>query len=210
MASGDTDVGICNKALTYLGASSITSFSDGSDAATICNNIYDEVKLSTFGLYPWSFTIAKATLSRESTTPVSEWTYQYTLPNDMVTGVPRAVRTSTTAGSGIIKNWEIGQSSVGGAVLFTDETAITIDYQKAVSEGNMPTYFVQLLAYQLAWHLAEPITDQTTKMQRWKTDAIGTPSEGGRGGYLRQAMNIDSAGQTPSVIADYMLVEVRG
>ena len=48
----------------------------------------------------------------------------------MLSGVPRAVRASTTAGSPLIKNWEIGQSSVGGTVLFSDETTITIDYQK--------------------------------------------------------------------------------
>ena len=47
-------------------------------------------------------------------------------------------------------------------------------------------------------------------MQQWKTEALGLPSEGGRGGYFRQAVNIDSAGQTPQVISDYMLTELRG
>ena len=73
----------------------------------------------------------------------------------------------------------------------------------------MPTYFVTLLAYQLAWHLAQIITDQISQVETWKAIALGTPAEGMRGGYFRQAVNIDSAGQTSNVISDYMLTELR-
>ncbi len=209
MAIGDTDVSICNKALVFLGANKITSFSDASAAADACNILYKEVKASTLAMYSWTFTLGKATLAQETTSPTNEWTYQYALPNDMLSGVPRAVRASTTAGSPLIKNWEIGQSSNGGTVLFSDETTITIDYQKDVNEGALPSYFITLLAYQLAWHLAETMTDQTTKVELWRSIALGTPGEGMRGGYFRQAVSTDSAGQTPGVISDYMLTELR-
>ena len=210
MASGDTNVSICNKALLLLGAESITSFTDGSLAAAACSSLYPEVKATTLAMYPWSFSIAKIQLARDTATPATEYTYQYVLPSDMLTGVPRSVFLSSQPGAGAYKRWEIGRSALGASVLMTEATEIHIDYQQSVSEGQMPSYFVQLLAYQMAWHLAEIITDQTTKMQMWKSEAVGTPSEGGRGGYFRQAVNIDSAGQTPQVIADYMLVEVRG
>ena len=89
MAQGDTDVKVCNKALLLLGVEAITSFSDGTPAATACDTIYKEVKFSTLGMYRWSFTIAKRELSRDTATPQNEWTYQYILPNDMLIGVPR-------------------------------------------------------------------------------------------------------------------------
>mgnify|MGYP003139350620 CR=1 FL=1 len=209
MAAGDTDVGICNKGLLLLGAEAITSFSDGTPAGTACNTIYNEVKLTTMGMYPWSFTVAKAQLTRDSNTPQNEWTYQYLLPNDMLLGVPRAVRTSSSAGAALFKNWEIAQSAAGGAVLMSEATEVHIDYQKAVAEGSMPTYFVTLLAYQMAWHLAEIITDQTQKSEYWRSVALGTAAEGFRGGYFRQAANIDAGGQTPSVVGDYLLTDVR-
>ena len=160
-------------------------------------------------MYPWSFTIAKQQLTKDTVSPNNEYDNQFLLPNDMVTGVPRAVRTSSLAGAAIFKVWEIAQSPTGGAVLITDATEIHIDYQKAVSEGLMPTYFVQLLAYQMAWHLAEVITDQTTKSEYWRSVALGTAAEGFRGGYFRQAANIDAGGQTPSVVGDYLLTDVR-
>lgn len=209
MAAGDTDVSIVNKGLLLLGAEAISSFSDGTPAGTAASTIYTEVKFTTLGMYPWSFTIAKTQLTRDSNTPQNEWTYQYLLPNDMLLGVPRAVRTSSAAGAALFKNWEIAQSAAGGAVLMTDATEVHIDYQKAVSEGNMPTYFVQLMAYQMAWHLAEVITDQTAKSEYWRSVALGTAAEGLRGGYFRQAANIDAGGQTPSVVGDYLLTDVR-
>ena len=209
MASGDTEVKICNKALLLLGAESITSFTDGSTAGNACGLIYPDVKATTLGMYAWSFTIAKKELNRDVETPNSEWTYQFTMPNDMLTGVPRAVRASSTAGSPLITTWDMGTALGGYSALLTNQTTIFIDYQRSVEEGNMPSYFTQLLTYQLAWHLAEVMTDQTAKSEYWRGVALGVAIQGYRGGFFRQAVNIDSAGQTPSVIQDYLLTDVR-
>lgn len=160
-------------------------------------------------MYRWSFTIHKGELVRDTVVPASEWNYQYRMPNDMLTGVPEAVRASSSAGAPLITNWEIGQAVGGYTVLRTNETTIHIDYQRSVGEGHMPTYFVQLLAYQMAWHLAEVITDQTTKSEYWRSIALGTVAESMRGGFFRQAAAIDSGGQTPSVVGDYLLTDVR-
>jgi hypothetical protein len=210
MAAGDTEVSICNKALMFLGAETITSFTDGSIASDACSSMYTEIKRTTLGMYPWSFTIAKVQLARDTATPQNEWTYQYILPSDMLLGVPRAVRVSSASGVAPYKQWEINQGAAGLPVLMTNATEIHIDYQKSVNEAEMPSYFVQLLAYQLARHLAEVITDQTTKSEYWRVVALGNPGEGQRGGFFRQAVNIDGGGQTPSVIADYILTDVRG
>lgn len=209
MASGDTDVKICNKALLLLGAESITSFTDGSTAGNACNLIYEDVKKSTLGMYSWSFTIAKKELNRDTETPNSEWRYLYNMPNDMLTGVPRAVRTSGNAGSPLTTAWEMGTKLNGSSALLTNETSIFIDYQRDVEESNLPSYFTQLLTYQIAWHLAEVMTDQIAKSEYWRGVALGVAVEGYRGGFFRQAVNIDSAGQTPSVIQDYLLTDVR-
>ena len=98
---------------------------------------------------------------------------------------------------------------IQGAELLSQEQTIYIDYQRDVDEQSMPAYFVQLLIYQMAWHLAEPVTDQTTKSEYWKNVALGTPLESLRGGYFRQATAIDGSGQSSQVLADYVLVDVR-
>ena len=62
MASGDTNVTICNQALTLLGSDTISSFSDTTnDAAAVCNNLYDTIKKKNFIIISMVFCISKRT-----------------------------------------------------------------------------------------------------------------------------------------------------
>ena len=73
-----------------------------------------------------------------------------------------------------IQSYELGYTSSGPAI-FTNEEEIYVDYiSSVVTEGLMPSYFVQLLVYMLAWHLAEPVTDQITKAEYWRGVALGS------------------------------------
>lgn len=204
MASGDTDVSVCSHALTLLGSSTISSFSDGTAPASVCNVLYPKVKASTLGMYKWSFSLAKSALSKLSDAPVSEYKNQFTLPTTIINNTPFKVFSNNGVGSSPITDFEIQ-----GAVLLSDHDAIWVDFQQTVSEASMPTYFIQLLVYQMAWHLAEPVTDQIEKSEYWKTVALGSANENLRGGYFRQAANIDSRGQSNPVIADYILTDFR-
>jgi len=203
MAAGDSALSICSDALILLGAAPISSFNEGTDEANTCDRLYPDVRDATLQMYPWSFSFKKVQLARTINTPVNEWTYEYTLPSDRI-GPPRAVFNSTSVGARPMTRWEIY-----GDKILTDETTIVIDYQYSVSESVMPVYFIQLLKYQMAWHLAEPITDQVQKTDYWKTIALGSPGENNRGGYMRTAMNIDGQGNTPQMIEDYSLIAVR-
>ena len=91
----------------------------------------------------------------------------------------------------------------------TDETTIIVDYISRPLEAMMPAYFVKLLVYQVAWHLAEPVTDQVTKAEFWREIALGTSSDNGRGGFFRQAANIDAQGSPPATFETFDLIDVR-
>jgi hypothetical protein len=210
MASGDTSVKICNQALNLLGADTISSFNDASnDASTVCNNIYDTVKRQALSMYPWSFALTKVQLARSSTTPINEWAYQYDLPSTAVSGTPLQVYNSSSTRILPIQNYEILYTG-SGPTIATNEENIYIDYiTSGISEGLMPSYFVQLLVYMMAWHLAEPVTDQITKSDYWRKVAVGLESENGRGGYFRQATNVDGRGKPNYSIVDFPLTDVR-
>jgi len=209
MASGDTNVSICNQALILLGSDTISSFSDASnDASTICNNIYETVKRQALSLYPWSFALTKVQLSRSGSTPINEWAYQYNLPSTAVSGTPLQVYNSSSTRILPIQNYEILYTG-SGPTIATNEENIYIDYiTSGISEGLMPSYFVQLLVYMMAWHLAEPVTDQITKSDYWRKVAVGLESENGRGGYFRQATNVDGRGKPNYSIVDFPLTDV--
>ena len=203
MASGDSKLTICNDALLMLGAAPVSSFSDGSDSAQIADRLYNDIKILVLTLYPWSFSFKKVQLARTLNTPVSEWRYEYQLPGDMIIG-PRALFNSSSYGARPVTQWEVFEDKV-----LTNYDACYADYQFDTPEDRLPSYFVQILKYYLAWHFAEPVTDQFNKGQYWQAIAVGTPQENGRGGYLRQAMNIDGANQPNQMIEDFSLTGVR-
>ena len=211
MASGDTNVKICNQALNLLGADTISSFTDTTnDAAAVCNNIYETVKRNTLSMYPWSFALVKEQLSKTAgVTPVNEWTYEYKLPSNALSGTPLQVYNSSSTRVLPIQSYELIYTSSGPAIA-TNEENIYVDYiSSVITEGLMPSYFVQLLVYMMAWHLAEPVTDQITKSDYWRKVAVGTEPENGRGGYFRQATNVDGRGKPNYTITDFPLTDVR-
>ena len=44
MAAGDTDLSICSDALILLGASPLSSFTEGTDAAQVCDRLYPDFR----------------------------------------------------------------------------------------------------------------------------------------------------------------------
>jgi hypothetical protein len=205
MAVGDSDVTICSQALLLLGESEISSFDDGTQISGACSTLYSGVRDSVLSLYPFSFATKKAQLAQLTSTPVNEWTYEYALPSDMITGTPQAVYSSTAVGANPQQiGWEIL-----GTAMQTDMTTVVIDYIYSVPEASMPPHFVQLLKYTMAAHLAEIVTDQIDKADYWRTLAFGRGDENGRGGFFRQSMNIDGRGQIPNFISTFPLTDVR-
>lgn len=203
MAAGDTGVSICSDALILLGAKPISSFNDGTDEANTCDRLYSDVRDTVLSLYPWSFAYKKIKLARLVTTPNSEWKYEYQMPGDRL-GNPRALFETSSLYARPVKEWDIQ-----GDKILTNYEEVYVDYPYQTPEYAMPKYFVQLLKYYMAWHLALPITEQESKSAYWQGVAVGGPAENGRGGFFRQASNVDGQGQPPQVIEDYALIAAR-
>jgi hypothetical protein len=203
MAAGDTDIRICSDALLMLGGKAISSFNEGTSASNTCDRLYPGVKYSTLQAYPWSFSFKKVQLAQTINTPINQYRYEYQLPSDRLGAIRRAYN-SKAIGVGTFNDWVIQ-----GDKLLTNEITVVIDYQYAPTESEMPAYFVQLLKYMMAWHLADPITDQVSKTQYWQQVAVGSPGENNRGGYFRTAMVVDGQGNTTQSFEDFSLIEVR-
>ena len=203
MATGDTDIKVCSDALLMLGASPISSFTEGTDEANICDRLYPDIKLKTLASYPWSFSFKKVQCSRLITTPKNEYKYEYQMPSDMI-GLPRAVYDTDSTYAVPRREYKIQ-----GSKILSNYEKIYVDYQYAVTENEMPHYFVQLLKYQMVWHLALPITEQLEKSDYWRQVTQGMPSENGRGGYMRTAMSIDAQGKPINAIQEFPLIDVR-
>lgn len=203
MAAGDTKLSICSDALIMLGASPLSSFSDGTDEAQVADRLYDDVRDTIIMQYPYSWTIQKTKIARLADTPINEWKYKYQLPGDML-GNPKAVFNTSSVGATSIRDFEIYSAG-----LYTNLEDVWIDYQYLPEPAEFPPYFVRLLKTALAAEFAEPITDQITKADYFHSKAYGAPSDNMRGGLVRVAINIDGADQPSKSIQEFPISDIR-
>ena len=75
-------VQICNYALSILGASRITSLSDNTTEANLCNTLIDDVIDEVLVEGPWAFATRRAELNVTTTTPEFEYSYEFQLPTN--------------------------------------------------------------------------------------------------------------------------------
>jgi len=198
-----TDIELCSRALTRLGAHPIQSFTDGTDIASACDSVYGSILESELSVYPWRFAMKKATLAQLADTPVNEWTYAYQLPTDRI-GAPFALFDSTRVGATPFKRYEVFADKI-----FTDANQLVIDYPYKPSESAFPAYFSEFMVLAIASALAMPVTDQANTADFYHAKAYGTPSENGNGGALGRARRADSAQNPPQQIVDFSLVDAR-
>lgn len=199
-----SDIDICSNALLLLGARPIQSFDDGTDASTLCANLYPSTKESILSRHDWRFTITKRQLALSSTAPVSFWDYQFQLPSDRLTDGVIKMFDSDAASAPVYKNFEIL-----GDKLMTDVDEAWIDYQTTSVESAWPPYFVELMEYAMAARLAYPITDQANLAQQMKETAFGTAAEVMNGGLFALAKSRNSRENPPQRLEDFTLVNAR-
>lgn len=80
-------VQICNLALLRINGASITSLTDNTNEAKLCNRLYDDIAEEVMTRGPWSSTIRRSSLARTSNTPTYEFSYEFQLPTN-----PRCLR----------------------------------------------------------------------------------------------------------------------
>lgn len=199
------DIKICSNALLRLGAKTISSFTDGTDRATACGNIYPFVKDNILSLHGWRFIIAKQQLNRKAATPNSQWTYEYQLPANRLVDGMIAVYDSNAAGAAPFKDYEIM-----GDGLFTEVNEIFVDFPaNNKSEATWPPYFVELIVVAMMAELAMPITDQAGMAKALRDRVYGTPQENQRGGMMASTMGRNSREDPPNVFKDFTLIAAR-
>lgn len=76
-------VDICNRALIRLGAKTITSLTEDSKEARLCNIIYDQIRKDILRGHPWNFAIKRVTLTANANEfPEFDFAYFLALPSD--------------------------------------------------------------------------------------------------------------------------------
>ena len=148
-----TEVSICSNALRRLGDSPITTLSDNTERARLCNAFYGDARDAVLRSHPWNFAITRATLAQLSSTPAYGYSYQYALPTD-----PYCLRVLEMEYSDY--KFKIENSATEGRVLLTDESEAKILYiAKVTDPTKFDAMFTDTLTAKLAVDLAYPVTN---------------------------------------------------
>ena len=151
-----TEVSICSNALRKLGDDPITSLTDDTERARLCNAFYETARDSLLRSHPWNFAITRASLTRLSSTPAYGFSYQYALPTD-----PYCLRVLEMEYQDYI--FKIENLATEGRVLLSDESTAKILYIGRITDTALfDSLFVDTLTAHLAVKLAYPITNSTT------------------------------------------------
>ena len=147
-----SEVQICNNALIKLGADTITSLSDDTKPARLCNQMYSILRDDLLRAHPWNFAITRLGLAQLSTTPAFEYAFEYQLPSDCL----RVLRIKARR----------AEYRIEGRKLLTDETTVELVYIKKVTDvSQFDSTFSDTLALKLASEIAYNITNSTTVAQ---------------------------------------------
>lgn len=179
-----SNVDIANNALVKLGASTIISFTENSQAARAVNVIYEQLRNAVLRDHKWNFATKRVALAQNADAPAFDYVYSYALPTDCLRVVQMERRDMIF--------------QIEGRNLLTDESPAKIIYIAEITDPNeYDAMFVEALSARLAAELAVPLTDSRTLAN----DMMSMYE-----GKIRDARSLDSqeSGE-PEVVADTWL-----
>lgn len=179
-------------AISRLGASTITSLTDNTTEAKLCNTLFNDLADRVMIQGSWSSTIKRASLARTTNTPVFEYTYEYQLPVD-----PKCLRVLN------INETVPGDTDyrIEGDKLLTDATAVKIRYIAQLTDTEdydiMLTEAIEIL---LASYLAHPVAGDKTLAETLRREYFG---------ILANNLAVDGQQGSKAVVSSTDLTEIR-
>lgn len=143
---------IINFALTTIGEERILSEDDRSRRAEVALGEYDMIRRALLRRFQFNFSIKRVEIAEAATAPEFGYTTKYLLPSDFI----RVVEEETEY-----------LHKVEGRYIVTDATGpLPLVYVADIQDASMfDDSFARVLAYELAYHIVESLTQSNTKRQ---------------------------------------------
>lgn len=141
-----TNISICNGALMAIGAERISSLTESSEEAAVCNERFAHVRDAVLQMFPWNCCTYRKTLTQDSTAPIYDYQYRYLLP------------TSPLCFS-VLEVYETDDWRIEEDYLVTDSSEVNILYiGKNTDPAKYPPYLAELISARLAVDIAYKLT----------------------------------------------------
>lgn len=174
----NTQIKVCSRASVLMGGSPISSFSDGTVEADVCDAMYEDVARACLTNTRWRFATNQSTLTRIATSPTGRFDAAYQLPATML------MLNAITVNDLPIEYDIYGDKAYCNAVA-TD--SVIADFIFRADEANWPPYFTIAVEFAMAGILAVSVARdaQLASLMEQKSNI-----------YMMQARRLDSQQQT--------------
>lgn len=173
-------VDIANGAMRKIGASTITSFTQGTKNANFLNDRYADTRDALLEMHQWNFAIKRVKLSKLAAAPAIKFEGQFALPSDYI----RAVTVhDNDEGTGIPDH------KIEGSMVLCSSNEVWLVYVSRVTDPNtMSSLFREALSALIAVEAATAIAESNT-MADLKQDQFEK--------ILRRARSADAMADLP-------------
>lgn len=186
MAETIDEITVINRALARIGAAPLTDLEADDDQTRQVLAIHQDLVEAIFGLWDWRWALRTHALDRLAETPVF-FTGAFRFPATAVSG-PKALYDDAARRATPLRDF-----AVQGRTVYADREQLWGDFVTRVAPSDWPAVFRLAYTTWLAAELCVPLTHDEKLKAVLQADAIGTPSEGGRGGIVGRAIAIDAA-----------------
>lgn len=181
-----SEITICTNALLQLGSQPISSFTDGSDNALLCSNLWPQTRDGVLRSHPFNRAVKRVSLAPSVVVPVWGYAFAFDLPGDLLT---------------ILEVDTLGNHKVENGQILADENPLLVKY--TFRNENVPSWdalMIEAATWAMMAVLAYPITKSTTKST--EVNAIYLTR-------LRLARTVDAQEDSPDQVGDSQLLSAR-
>ncbi|MCA9505713.1 MAG: hypothetical protein KC616_21655 [Myxococcales bacterium] len=149
----ESQVSICNLALTLVGGNTIEAIDDGSEEARVCSVLFDSTRRELLGDNLWTFARARSSLAASTTAPVWGYDAAFPKPSDClaVFAIDSGSRTAQSA------RWAVE----GDNVVANASAPLRILYSRDITDvSKFPPLFAMYLAHRIALYICEAQTEK--------------------------------------------------
>lgn len=155
-APSDSDVALCNRFLTRIGANQIQSLDQNSKEARVCKANFEYLRDDVNSSHAWGFAIKRVELAQSTFTPAYGAAYAYTIPDDLLGFI-----TESNELQGLDAPYRIE-----GDYIVTNSATCKIEYVARITDLNKWNGQVkEALIARLMAELAGNITGKLTAME---------------------------------------------
>jgi len=180
-----SQVDIANAALRKIGASTITSFTQGIKNSNYINDRYADLRDALLEMHQWNFAVKRKKLAQLSETPAVNFDYAYSLPTDYI----RAMSVhDNDEGLGVVDH-----KIEDGKILSSSDQLWLIYVSRVTDPNKMSPLFREALSALIASEAAVAIAESNTMREQ---------AEKAFQRILRRARSADSMADLPDRLPD--------